>query len=107
MCSGEWISEHLEATGWEPIPALALVTRLLTLQRDVREVRLACFASFTSCLHVPNSRCETVASQTMPFWLKRGLESPTWSEALKSGVPHPVNMCKNKSVHASSLILHH
>ena len=27
-----------------------LVSKLLTLHKEVRDVRLACFASFTSCL---------------------------------------------------------
>ena len=37
------------------------MSKLLTLQRDVRDVRLACFASFTSCLQLQKGACETLA----------------------------------------------
>lgn len=41
---------HLAAAGCEPRPALTRVTKLLTLNSDVRDVRLACLASRASCL---------------------------------------------------------
>ncbi len=43
------------------------MSKLLTLHRDVRDVRLACFASFTSCLRVPENTCET--EQAIPVYL--------------------------------------
>ncbi len=41
------------------------MSKLLTLQRDVRDVRLACFASFASCLQVPRNTCETAADNNL------------------------------------------
>lgn len=75
---------HLAAMGGELIPEVTLASKLLTLQRDVRDVRLACFASFTSCLQLQGGACLTLAD-----------ERPLCACGVKGGAGQPLQNIKS------------